>query len=101
MKVLNFIDQKKNEYDNVKYELNADMRTASKLGFTLQLDKLAHDISHASEIVNLLNDITLEIQKERLFTEREIEQLQTSIHKITGDGEVMGLFNSLLGVSAG
>lgn len=35
------------------------------------------------------------------FTENEIQQLQNKIHKITGDGEVMGLFNELLGVCAG
>lgn len=35
------------------------------------------------------------------FTESEIQQLQSEIHKITGDGEVMGLFNNLLGIQAG
>jgi hypothetical protein len=38
---------------------------------------------------------------ERLFTESEISQLQSKVHKITGDGEVMQLFNSLLGVNSG
>jgi hypothetical protein len=35
--------------------------------------------------------------KEKLFTESEISTLQSAIHKITGDGEVMELFNQLLG----
>lgn len=39
--------------------------------------------------------------KERTFTETEISHLQSAVHKITGDGEVMGLFNQLLGVAAG
>lgn len=39
--------------------------------------------------------------KERTFTETEVAHLQSSVHKITGDGEVMQLFNSLLGVNAG
>jgi len=30
----------------------------------------------------------------------DVERLQSEIHKITGDGEVMMLFNKLLGVSA-
>jgi len=35
--------------------------------------------------------------KERVFTEREIESLQSSVYKITGKGKVMQLFNKLLG----
>lgn len=38
---------------------------------------------------------------QRKFSQREIEQLQSSVYEITGKGEVMGLFNSLLGVSVG
>lgn len=37
----------------------------------------------------------------RTFTEDEIAQLQTRIHKITGDGDVMVEFNKILGVAAG
>lgn len=39
--------------------------------------------------------------KERTFTETEISQLQSKVYEITGKGEVMKLFNELLGVSAG
>lgn len=35
------------------------------------------------------------------FTENQIQQLQSKVHKITGDGEVMMLFNELLGINAG
>jgi len=38
---------------------------------------------------------------QKQFTQRQIERLQSEVHKITGDGEVMQLFNSLLGVNAG
>lgn len=41
------------------------------------------------------------IPTERTFTETEISHLQHDIHKITGDGEVMMLFNKLLGINAG
>lgn len=41
------------------------------------------------------------LAKERTFTEAEIAKLQHEVHKITGDGEVMALFNKLLGISAG
>ena len=39
--------------------------------------------------------------KERTFTKTEISHLQSNVYKITGDGEVMELFNQVLGVSAG
>lgn len=39
--------------------------------------------------------------QERVFTETQISQLQSKVHKITGDGKVMGLFNELLGVCVG
>lgn len=38
---------------------------------------------------------------ERKFTKTEICHLQSEVHKITGNGEVMALFNKLLGVNAG
>ena len=57
-----------------------------------------------SRFVEILNEskqpLTLN-SGERLFTESEISQLQSNVHKITGDGEVMQLFNGLLGVAAG
>ena len=42
-----------------------------------------------------------EREYKRIFTEKEIFELQHEVHKITGDGEVMQLFNGLLGIAAG
>ena len=42
----------------------------------------------------------IESLTERNFTENDIAQLQSRIHKIIGDGEVMQEFNKLLGVNA-
>jgi len=39
--------------------------------------------------------------EEKVFTKTEICNLQNAVHKVTGDGEVMVLFNQLLGVSSG
>lgn len=33
--------------------------------------------------------------------ENELQRLQSKVHKITGDGEVMMLFNEILGIGAG
>lgn len=44
---------------------------------------------------------TLKESTKPYFTEQDIQQLQNKVHKITGNGEVMGLFNELLGISAG
>ena len=40
-------------------------------------------------------------QREMIFTQRQIEHLQHKVFKITGEGEVMQLFNEMLGVSVG
>jgi hypothetical protein len=40
-------------------------------------------------------------QREMLFTQRQIEHLQYQIFQITGEGEVMQLFNKLLCINAG
>ena len=40
-------------------------------------------------------------RREMVFTQRQIEHLQHKVFAITGEGEVMLLFNELLGVSAG
>ncbi len=42
-------------------------------------------------------DITITVS----FTQQEIESLQSKVHSITGDGEVMECFNKLLGNQAG
>jgi hypothetical protein len=40
-------------------------------------------------------------QREMIFTQRQIEHLQHKVFEITGEGEVMKLFNEMLGVSVG
>jgi hypothetical protein len=57
-----------------------------------------------SRFVEILNESKQPIvlnSGERLFMESEISTLQSAVHKITGDGEVMQLFNSLLGNDGG
>lgn len=56
---------------------------------------------HSESIMLVLSPKEIQQNKERTFTETEISQLQSSVYKITGEGEVMQLFNSLLGVNAG
>ena len=40
-------------------------------------------------------------QREMLFTQRQIENLQHKVYEITGEGEVIKLFNQLLCINAG
>jgi hypothetical protein len=40
-------------------------------------------------------------QREMLFNQRQIEHLQHKVFQITGEGEVMKLFNEMLGINAG
>ncbi|MFC4261943.1 hypothetical protein ACFOWM_03570 [Ferruginibacter yonginensis] len=99
--VLDFVIKKKEAFKSQRVDLKNDYRIAQKLDFNVEVNRIDRDICHTSEIVNLLEDISYEIKKEKTFTENEILQLQSAVHKITGDGEVMQLFNSLLGVNAG
>ena len=39
--------------------------------------------------------------QEQMFSQTQIEHLQSEVYKITGRGEVMALFNKFLGVAAG
>ncbi|CAB5225985.1 hypothetical protein UFOVP754_23 [uncultured Caudovirales phage] len=100
-KVLEFIVKKKESYRAERVDLKNDYKTANKLGFNAETVRIERDISNVSEILEVLEEVAIQVQKERSFTETEISQLQSAIHKITGDGEVMQLFNSLLGVNAG
>jgi hypothetical protein len=101
MKVLKFIVEKKESYKADRVDLKNDYKTANKLGFNAETVRIERDIRNVSEILEVLEEVAVEVQKERTFTETEISQLQSAVHKITGDGEVMQLFNSLLGVNAG
>lgn len=56
------------------------------------------------EIINFkhlkeLTELRCTLKKEKIFTESEISQLQSKVHTITGNGDVMELFNHLLGVA--
>ena len=101
MKVLKFIVEKKESYKADRVDLKNDYKTANKLGFNAETVRIERDIRNVSEILEVLEEIAVEVQKERTFTETEISQLKSAVHKITGDGEVMQLFNSLLGVNSG
>jgi hypothetical protein len=101
MKLLELIVRKKQEYRNIKEDLSQDMRTASKLQFLAEFNKLEKDRNNIIEILGLLEELAVACQKERVFTETEISHLQSEIYKITGEGEVMGLFNKMLGINAG
>jgi hypothetical protein len=100
MKAFNYVVQKKDYYKTERTTLSNDYKVAQKLGFNLETERISRDISNCNEIIDLMEEVAKEIQKEKVFTETQLQQLQSSIHKITGDGEVMQLFNSLLGVGA-
>lgn len=101
MNVLKFIIHKKDVYSAERTDLKNDYKVANKLGFSTETNRIERDISKTGEIIELLEEIAIEVQKEKVFTETEISHLQSEVHKITGDGEVMQLFNKLLGVNAG
>jgi hypothetical protein len=50
---------------------------------------------------NFISGLRGRLNPEPMFSEHEISQLQSKIHAITGDGEVMMLFNEMLGINAG
>lgn len=43
----------------------------------------------------------LQMPTEIMFTEKQITDLQSEVHQIVGDGQVMQCFNKLLGIQAG
>ena len=65
-----------------------------------ELDKVATNIElRLNQILEneRKNDISY---NQQMFTQNEIEQLQSRVHKIVGDGEVMQEFNKFIGVNA-
>lgn len=80
--VFDFVIKQKEAYKSQRDDLKNDYRTAQKLGFNAEVNRIDRDISHTSEIVNLLEDIANKIQKEKTFTETEISQLRSAVHKI-------------------
>jgi hypothetical protein len=71
----------------------------------IQIDKGWDDIfidlsqEDATKLRDSLN-LFLNEKHEPTFTQNQIEKLQSKVHEITGDGEVMKQFNELLGISA-
>jgi predicted nuclease with TOPRIM domain len=65
----------------------------------LQQETLMHN---ESELISLRDEFKrLKAHPETIFTQNQIEKLQSEVYNITGKGEVMMLFNKLLGVNAG
>lgn len=60
---------------------------------------LLRDVKKAFEANGVV--VFLDAETEQAFKQSEIETLRTKVHALTGDGEVMQLFNELLGVNAG
>ena len=50
---------------------------------------------------NFISKLRGKLNPQPIFTENEISQLQSKIHAITGDGQVIALFNEMLGINAG
>lgn len=55
------------------------------------------------EAADDMNNIMVNLDKPNApsFSDQQIQQLQNKVYEITGPGEIMGLFNELLGVCAG
>lgn len=97
-------------------ESNTDITRLTNLEDMIDLvEKLTKDIVYVArnqssyensvKVIGLRADRFITEMREGMtaqptFTEHQIRQLQSKIHTITGDGEVMGLFNEMLGVSA-
>ncbi|MEK6829113.1 MAG: hypothetical protein AABY15_03220 [Nanoarchaeota archaeon] len=79
----------KEKIDSAVVELRRTMKIAAE----------KEEFSSASDIKRILGWLEMP-STERTFTETELSQLQSEVYKITGKGEVMKLFNKLLGVNA-
>jgi hypothetical protein len=98
-------------------ESNTDITRLANLEDTINLvEKLSQDIIYVArnkdayessvKVIGMkansfIDEMRETVSNGRTFTEQEINQLQSKIHAITGDGEVMGLFNEMLGICAG
>ena len=63
-KTLELLKNKKQEYRNFKGDLRRDMTTAKKLGFNTEVNKIEKDIGFVNEILELLEDVSVSLQKE-------------------------------------
>jgi hypothetical protein len=82
-------------------KLNNEKRTFREGAITRQPSpaQLANETIFKSFLPNSAS-LSPNAVTERTFSRLEIERLQNSIHKITGDGEVMMIFNEFLGISS-
>jgi len=77
MNVLKFIVRKKEDYRSERIDLKNDYKVANKLSFSTETNRIERDISKTGEIIELLEEIAIEVQKEKVFTETEISHLQS------------------------
>lgn len=98
MKTLAYIKPIIESYNQLRSDLKYQYETSVKLNFNIQSEIIQQSIRDTSGFVEILNDISRKLSEEKLFTESDISRLQSEVHKLTGDGEVMILFNDLLGI---
>lgn len=88
------------------FDKNTDMSTdrqiiesaKTELTRSMKLAAEREEYGSSADMKRILNGLSA--PSDRTFTENEISQLQSEVHKITGNGEVMQLFNKLLGINA-
>ena len=78
--------------------MKAIERAKTELSRSMKLAAEREEYQSAGDFQRILQGLD---SYEKVFTYTEIEHLQGEVHKITGDGDVMKLFNKMLGVNAG
>ena len=78
--------------------MKAIERARTELSRSMKLAAEREEYQSAGDFQRILQGLD---SYEKVFTHTEIEHLQSEVYKITGDGEVMKLFNKMLGVNAG
>jgi hypothetical protein len=74
-------------------------RAITELNRSMKLSAEREEFEAAGDmqrIRNILNE-----PREKTFSYSELEQLQSKVYEIVGEGDIMMLFDSMLGVSAG
>jgi len=61
---MQLIKKHKETYRNFKGDIRRDMTTAKKLGFETEVNKMDKDIMWVNEILELLEEISVELQGE-------------------------------------
>lgn len=90
----------------VSKQLNHHLKTLKHQPLSINLNRDNDDIEliiNSDESRLRIDFYAQEVEKKQklVFSKNDLQKLQSKIHKITGDGEVMGMFNELLGVNAG